>query len=103
MGRLNFTFGHTFSSILSCILSCILSWIFTCKALAQVPQPAGPAPEVVEKFQNTRAGISQDERRQREALGHLFLINKKVKEIARNQQQLNQKMLSFEANIRDVA
>jgi murein hydrolase activator len=59
-----------------------------------------PAPDVTEKIVNTRASISEDERRQREALSHLFLINKKVKDIAHKQEQLNQKLLSQEASVR---
>lgn len=65
--------------------------------------PPEPAPEVVEKIQSTRESITRDEKSQREALSHLFLINQQVKDIAKKQAQLNQKLLSQEANVRTLA
>lgn len=61
------------------------------------------APDVMDQIQNTRAIISEDERRQREALSHLFVINKKVKEIAQRQESLNQRLLDQEATVRSLA
>jgi len=61
------------------------------------------APEVVDKIQNTRESIVQDEKSQREALSHLFSINQQVKEMARKQAQLNEKLMSQEANVRTLA
>src|SRR6185312_12687286 len=60
-------------------------------------------PDVRAQIEVTRAGISQDERRQREALGHLFLINKKVKDIAQKESQLNRQLLAKEATVRSLA
>jgi septal ring factor EnvC (AmiA/AmiB activator) len=60
-------------------------------------------PEVLDKIQNTRASISEDERRAREALSHLFTINKKVKDIARKQEQVNTRMLGVESSVRSLA
>ncbi|MGZ3723654.1 MAG: murein hydrolase activator EnvC family protein [Bdellovibrionales bacterium] len=62
-----------------------------------------PAGGVIDKIQTTRASISEDERRQREALSHLFVINKKVKDMAGKQERLNQKLLSQEATVRSLA
>src|SRR5665213_437874 len=75
-------------------------FVFFSGAHAQLA-PAGP--EVLDKIQVARESISEDERRQREALSHLFLINKKVKDIAQKQERLNEKMLSQEASVRSMA
>jgi septal ring factor EnvC (AmiA/AmiB activator) len=77
-------------------------------AHAQAPSAAAPnsdpAPAGVrDKIESTRASISEDERRQREALSHLFVINKKVKDMAAKQERLNQKLLSQEATVRGLA
>jgi septal ring factor EnvC (AmiA/AmiB activator) len=73
-------------------------------ARAQDPAPSPPAPsEVSDRIQQTRAGISEDERQQREALSHLFVINKNVKQIAQKQHDLNQRMLAQEASVRALA
>jgi septal ring factor EnvC (AmiA/AmiB activator) len=58
---------------------------------------------VIDKIQSTRASISEDERRQREALSKLFVINKKVRDMASRQERLNQKLLSQEAGVRSLA
>ncbi len=78
----------------------MLALIFALQAAhAQVAAPDAKG-DVQGRIETTRAGISEDERRQREALSHLFLINKKVKDIARRQEQLNQKLLHQEATVR---
>jgi septal ring factor EnvC (AmiA/AmiB activator) len=74
--------------------------IFLVNGRAQV---VAPPSDVLDKIQVTRASISEDERRQREALSHLFLINKKVKDIAQKQAQLNHKLLAQEAGVRATA
>ncbi len=61
------------------------------------------ATSAVDKIQVTRASISEDERRQREALSHLFLINKKVRSIARRQDELVQKVNASQTGIRELA
>jgi septal ring factor EnvC (AmiA/AmiB activator) len=66
-------------------------------------QNSDPAPGVLDKIESTRASISEDERRQREALSHLFVINKKVKDMASRQEHLIQKLLSQEATVRGLA
>lgn len=73
--------------------------------LAQAQESATSAPVVdplLDKIESTRAGISDDERLQREALSHLFIINRNVKEIARKQEQLNQKLLAQEGHVRSL-
>jgi septal ring factor EnvC (AmiA/AmiB activator) len=70
------------------------SWL----AYAQETTPSSP--EVSDKIEDTRAGISEDERRQREALSHLFLINKKIKSLANRQAQFNDQLLQQEAAVR---
>ena len=62
-----------------------------------------PVDGVEDRIQTTRASISEDERRQREALSHLFVINKKVRDMAIKQERLNQKLLSQEGTVRSLA
>jgi len=76
--------------------------LFLQLAHADAPKPEA-SPEVLGKIENTRAGISDDERKQREALSHLFLINKKVKDTAQKQANLNQKLMHQEALVRTLA
>jgi septal ring factor EnvC (AmiA/AmiB activator) len=77
--------------------------IFFLTPLALAQPEVKPPPEIVDQIENTRASISQDERQQREALSHLFLINKNVKDITHKQAQLNDHLLSLEAQIRAAA
>lgn len=77
-----------------------LLFIFIGAAHAQQPQGSI---EVLNRIQQARDSILQDEKNQREALSHLFSINQQVKEMARKQEQLNQKMLNQEANVRALA
>ncbi len=70
---------------------------------AQEPPAPSVTDDVVAQIESTRAGISEDERRQRETLSNLFIINKKVREIARRQERLNQKLLQQEATVRTSA
>lgn len=72
-------------------------------AHAEDPALTQQAPTVLDKIQVTRASISEDERRSREALSHLFVINKKVKDITRRQESLNLNLLNHEANVRTLA
>lgn len=73
-------------------------------AQASVTENADPAATaVIEKIQDTRASISEDERKQREALSHLFVINKKIRDIASKQERLNQKILGQEGTVRSIA
>ena len=73
-------------------------------AAAQVREPAPIGePNVIDQIQQTRAGISQDEVHQREALHHLFLINKKAREIAHKQESLAQKVFAQETRARELA
>lgn len=60
-------------------------------------------PELTQQIQATRNGISEDERRQREALSHLYVIDKKIKDIASKQESLNQHALAQEAVVRTLA
>jgi septal ring factor EnvC (AmiA/AmiB activator) len=56
-----------------------------------------------EKIEETRASISEAERKQRESLSNLFVINKNIREIARKRAKLNEKMLAQEARVREAA
>lgn len=69
----------------------------------EVSSTASPDHAVIKEIESTRAEISEDERHQREALGQLFSINKKIKEISRRQNQINEKMLNFEGDVRQLA
>ncbi len=64
-------------------------------------QSTPPAPE--ELIQNTRATISEAERKQRENLSALFGINKSIQQIAKKRAQLNDRMLEREATVRSAA
>lgn len=56
-----------------------------------------------DKIETTRASISEDEKRSREALSHLFVINKSIKDTARKQEELNKKLFAQEASVRGLA
>jgi septal ring factor EnvC (AmiA/AmiB activator) len=77
----------------------MLIWLL-CVSLA-FAQSTPPAPE--ERIQNTRATISEAERKQRENLSILFGINKSIQQIAKKRAQLNDKMLEREATVRSAA
>ena len=51
----------------------------------------------------TRISISEAERKQREAMAHLFLINQNIKDIAKKKARLNEKLMSQEAAARATA
>lgn len=56
-----------------------------------------------DKIKDTRATISEAERKQRESLSVLFTINKKIKQIAKKRTELSDKMLEREAKVRVAA
>lgn len=56
-----------------------------------------------EKITETRSSISETERKQREALAHLFVINKRIKEIAQQKARLQDRLYSREAAVRETA
>lgn len=64
---------------------------------------AGQEPNVGDKIESTRASISEAERKQRENLSTLFVINSKIKQIAKKRSQLNQKLFERESEVRLVA
>jgi septal ring factor EnvC (AmiA/AmiB activator) len=61
------------------------------------------AQDAQEKILDTRATISEAERKQRESLSALFTINKKIKQIAKKRNELNNKMLERESKVRIAA
>lgn len=58
--------------------------------------------EEMDKIESTRASISEDERRQREALRNLFVINKTIRTIAHRQETLNKKLATQEVEVRTL-
>ncbi len=54
-------------------------------------------------IESTRAEISMDERQQREALGQLFKINKRIREIAKRQERITETLLAREVDVRLLA
>lgn len=62
---------------------------------------AEPVPESA--ILEARSSISETERQQREQLAHLFVINKKIKDIAKKKAQLNDRLMSQEAAVRAMA
>jgi septal ring factor EnvC (AmiA/AmiB activator) len=61
------------------------------------------APAWVDRVQTARASISEADRKQRETLSHLFTINRRIKDIARENASLNRKLMSQEASVRVLA
>lgn len=60
-------------------------------------------PSSEEAIREARTSISEAERQQREQLAHLFVINKKIKDIAKKKAQLNERLMSQEAAVRSMA
>lgn len=58
---------------------------------------------VREQIEETRASISEAERKQREGLSTLFVINKNIRDIAKQRAKLNDKMLAQEGKVRAAA
>jgi murein hydrolase activator len=75
--------------------------------LAHAQAPAGTSPaadeNIADQIQETRAIISEAEKRQREALSHLFVINKKIKDISKRRAKLNETLLQREGTVRELA
>lgn len=62
------------------------------------------APEVlVQEFQKTKTHLQRDEIKQREILGSLYDIGKKMKKIVGEKSDLEQEKLSVESYVRDLA
>lgn len=78
-------------------------WLFPLMLFSSAVVVAEDVSDDISKIEVTRAGISEDERRQREALSHLFVINKNVREIARKQEKLNRKLMAQEGSVRALA
>ncbi len=74
--------------------------------LAHADSPAlngGEGLRVRERIESTRASISEAERKQRESLATLFVINRNIRDIAKKRAQLNEKMLNQESRVRAAA
>jgi septal ring factor EnvC (AmiA/AmiB activator) len=71
--------------------------------LASAVHAQEPPSAVTRQIQNARTGISEDDRRQRDALSRMFVIDQKIKEIAQKQEQLNQRVLAQEGVVRALA
>lgn len=56
-----------------------------------------------ETIRETRSNISQTEKEQREQLAHIFVINKKIKDVAKKRAHLNDKLMSQEGAVRAMA
>lgn len=56
--------------------------------------------DVAEKIQSARASISEAEKKQREMMGHLFVINKKIRDTAKKQARLSERLLEQEGKVR---
>ncbi len=51
----------------------------------------------------TRVGISRMEKRQREALSQIFSLNRRIKSLARKRSEINSRLMSQEAAVRQAA
>lgn len=58
---------------------------------------------LADQMQSARLSISETERAQREALSHLFVINKRIKSIAKKNAELNSKFMVQEGLVRRTA
>lgn len=74
--------------------------LFAQLALASTDNAGG---DVEDQIQSARARISETEKQQREALSHLFVINQSIKDIAKKNARLTEKMMDHEANVRTLA
>jgi len=54
-------------------------------------------------IQETRESISETEKKQREAMAHLFSINQRIKDIAKKKAQVSEKLMAREASVRAAA
>src|SRR6185437_14633373 len=70
------------------------------KVRADTPPPTNG---VAQEIATTRAGISSDDRLQREAMAHLFVLNKSIKSLADKQKHLSDRYLAQEAVVRGLA
>lgn len=61
------------------------------------------ARSLADRVHSARAEISATEKRQREALNHLFEINRRIKDIAKRKARLSEKMMGQEAGVRTLA
>lgn len=59
--------------------------------------------QLSQQIVDARASISAGEKEQREALSHLFMINKTIKDMSKKRSRLNQKMLEREGLVREMA
>lgn len=80
-----------------------ISYLFIANVYAESPSGAFENARMREKIEETRASISEAERKQRESLSNLFVINKSIRDIAKKNAKLNEKMLAQEAKVRDAA
>src|SRR5262245_17089795 len=78
---------------------CELAMVLLVAALVHVAHAEEPTGAI----QETRSSISETERRQREAMAHLFSINQRIKDIAKKKSQLNDKLMTKEAEVRESA
>ena len=65
--------------------------------------PPVDAQEIVERIESARADISEADKRQRETLSHLFVLNKKIKEMVKTRTKLNTRLMQAESRVRIVA
>lgn len=77
--------------------------IFEVAFLAQIAVAGEPASDVAGQIQSARASISETEKQQREALSQLFVINQRIKDIAKKSARLNERMLEQEGHVRALA
>jgi len=72
-------------------------------SLNQSPAQEAPPVDISEQIHSTLATISETERKQREDLSTLFVINQRIKQIAKKRADLNDKMLERESRVRIAA
>ncbi|MGE4130098.1 MAG: murein hydrolase activator EnvC [Bdellovibrionales bacterium] len=58
---------------------------------------------LVETIEETRSSISTTEKKQREAMSHLFTINQRIKEISKRRASVNRKVSAKEAEVKSLA
>ncbi|MBX3020707.1 MAG: peptidoglycan DD-metalloendopeptidase family protein [Bdellovibrionales bacterium] len=80
----------------------LLGLAFSIQIAAAEPNPAEKS-VVADQIQSARASISETEKQQREALSHLFVINQRIKDMAKKSARLNNRAMEQEGHVRVLA
>lgn len=71
--------------------------------LFAIPLTYAEAPAKPNSIEEARASISESERKQREAMSHLFALNQKIRSLAKKRARVNDRLVQQEAGVRQMA